>query len=240
MQKTLDTQRNLIKSTNIVGESNAQEKIKQFRINRLNQWIENHPEMKLGYRPYISQLRNGKATFGDRAARNLEQQYGMPDGYLDGADVVESDYITIGYFNINVFLNRNNISVSDISLITKNAMVRRIDLSRSQFGRLFGGYETENAIMFFSLQSDMMTPSISSSDIIFIDSSINRLAGSGIYVFILHNQLYVQRLQVTPEGINSMTDNPNYGNFSIPASEEKNLIIVAKCVGIMPFNIQNF
>ena len=32
---------------------------------------------------YISQLMSGKASFGEKAARRLENEYGMPDRYLD-------------------------------------------------------------------------------------------------------------------------------------------------------------
>jgi hypothetical protein len=32
---------------------------------------------------YISQLINGSASFGERAAKRLERDYGMPEGYLD-------------------------------------------------------------------------------------------------------------------------------------------------------------
>lgn len=32
---------------------------------------------------YLSQLINGKSSFGERAARRIENDYGMPSGYLD-------------------------------------------------------------------------------------------------------------------------------------------------------------
>ncbi|MDR5756476.1 hypothetical protein [Caballeronia sp. LZ035] len=32
---------------------------------------------------YFSQLTNGAASFGEKAARRIEKQYGMADGYLD-------------------------------------------------------------------------------------------------------------------------------------------------------------
>jgi transcriptional regulator with XRE-family HTH domain len=32
---------------------------------------------------YLSQLINGKASFGERAARRIERDYGMAPGYLD-------------------------------------------------------------------------------------------------------------------------------------------------------------
>lgn len=37
---------------------------------------------------YISQLLSGKASFGEKAARRLEIDYGMPIGYLDQSNVL--------------------------------------------------------------------------------------------------------------------------------------------------------
>ncbi|WP_175689673.1 hypothetical protein [Burkholderia anthina] len=38
---------------------------------------------------YFSQLMNGTASFGERAARRIERDYGMPPGMLDGQDKLE-------------------------------------------------------------------------------------------------------------------------------------------------------
>jgi hypothetical protein len=45
-------------------------------------WFEAHsiPESE---KSYISQLLNGKTSFGEKAARRLERDYGMGEGYLD-------------------------------------------------------------------------------------------------------------------------------------------------------------
>ncbi|MFZ6690252.1 hypothetical protein [Undibacterium sp. SXout20W] len=40
---------------------------------------------------YISQLLSGKASFGEKAARRLEIDYGMGDGYLDSNAYLTSD-----------------------------------------------------------------------------------------------------------------------------------------------------
>lgn len=40
---------------------------------------------------YISQLISGKASFGEKAARRLENDYGMPDRYLDQSNVLSAN-----------------------------------------------------------------------------------------------------------------------------------------------------
>lgn len=56
--------------------------IVEIRRARLRQWFERRslPEKE---KSYLSQLMTGKASFGERAARRLEADYAMGDGYLD-------------------------------------------------------------------------------------------------------------------------------------------------------------
>lgn len=63
--------------------------MKDVRRQRLREWFSNHsiPEKE---KSYISQLINGKASFGEKAARRLEGAYGMPVNFLDSADNSEN------------------------------------------------------------------------------------------------------------------------------------------------------
>ncbi|CAM3698153.1 hypothetical protein [Xenorhabdus thuongxuanensis] len=56
--------------------------IKNIRQQRLRDWFSDRtlPEKE---KSYLSQLMNGKASFGEKAARRLERDYHMPEGYLD-------------------------------------------------------------------------------------------------------------------------------------------------------------
>jgi len=58
--------------------------IKDIRRKRLKDWFANKtlPEKE---KSYLSQLINGKGSFGERAARRLERDYGMPPGSLDAS-----------------------------------------------------------------------------------------------------------------------------------------------------------
>lgn len=55
---------------------------KEIRRKRLAEWFSSRtlPEKE---KSYLSQLINGKSSFGERAARRIERDYGMPAGYLD-------------------------------------------------------------------------------------------------------------------------------------------------------------
>ena len=49
---------------------------------RLQEWLAT-ATIPQGEKSFISQLINGKAPFGEKAATRLEKLLGMPDGYLD-------------------------------------------------------------------------------------------------------------------------------------------------------------
>lgn len=59
--------------------------IVQNRRDRLRQWFEGKP-LPEKEKSYFSQLINGKASFRERAARRIERDYNMGEGYLDRND----------------------------------------------------------------------------------------------------------------------------------------------------------
>ena len=71
--------------------------IVEIRRERLKKWFEKSalPEAE---KSYLSQLLNGKASFGEKAARRLEKTYEMPTMYLDtpiGLPVVDTSQSTM-------------------------------------------------------------------------------------------------------------------------------------------------
>jgi len=58
--------------------------IVDIRRKQLAAWFADKPLPPLE-KSYISQLINGKSSFGEKAARRIELQYGMSPGYLDDA-----------------------------------------------------------------------------------------------------------------------------------------------------------
>ena len=171
----------------------VQEQIRGFRILRLNEWIKEHPELKMGSNSHVSQLRHGKTAFGDRAARNIEHKWGMPDGYLDGVVPPDNNYVTIRCFDAKTYFNQLDREIMNKSLITGNDLLRGIDIPRAKFNSLFSHPVSENTIKLLSVQGDTMCPGISNKDVLLIDTSIQSMVGNGIYVFILYDLVYVQR-----------------------------------------------
>lgn len=57
--------------------------ITENRRKRLKEWFAGKT-LPQSEKSYLSQLMTGRTSFGERAARRLERDYGMPEGYLDG------------------------------------------------------------------------------------------------------------------------------------------------------------
>ncbi|MFQ0995641.1 helix-turn-helix transcriptional regulator [Gilliamella sp. BG2] len=69
--------------------------LKEIRAKNLKLWFSGKtipPKEK----SYISQLINGKASFGEKSARRLEQDYGMPSFYLDKTSNNKSNATILG------------------------------------------------------------------------------------------------------------------------------------------------
>ncbi|MCU5774716.1 hypothetical protein N5923_21810 [Erwiniaceae bacterium BAC15a-03b] len=56
--------------------------IREIRRTRLRQWFSGQP-LPEKEKSYLSQLINGKSSFGEKAARRIEHDYGMPLKHLD-------------------------------------------------------------------------------------------------------------------------------------------------------------
>ncbi|MBP2171001.1 hypothetical protein J2125_004193 [Erwinia toletana] len=56
--------------------------IREIRRIRLKEWFTGKP-LPENEKSYLSQLINGKSSFGEKAARRIEHDYGMPLKHLD-------------------------------------------------------------------------------------------------------------------------------------------------------------
>lgn len=59
--------------------------MKKIRKEKLRAWVREHGT-PLSEKSFFSQLLSPESSFGERAARRLEAQYGMGDRYLDTTD----------------------------------------------------------------------------------------------------------------------------------------------------------
>lgn len=82
------------------------EEIRAYRVGKLRELIKNNHKRQSDFArrydihpTYVSQLLNGHRSFGEKSARKLERQIGLPLFYFDGvdeeslSDITESELI---------------------------------------------------------------------------------------------------------------------------------------------------
>lgn len=108
---------------------------KEIRIANLRKWLANNAT-PAKEKSYFSQLLSGEAPFGERAARRLESQYKMGDGFLDAPvhdDPPQPPKSTEYLLNYHVTLEEAQIlSVFRDTDDTGRAMIKHVvDAARS-------------------------------------------------------------------------------------------------------------
>lgn len=205
--------------------------LKKLRAKNLKQWFLNKtvpPKEK----SYISQLMNGKASFGEKSARRLEYDYGMPQFYLDknntDIDILNNndcqsdiDSYVIEVLDINAsagngFLNNDIVEV-----------IKCIEYDIEHAKTLFNGIPSNN-LKIINVSGDSMQGTFESGDAIYIDVTVNQFQSDGIYVFTFGRGLYVKRLQLIKNKLIVISDNKKYQDWDISEEEIDQLYIHGK------------
>ncbi len=82
-----------------------------------------------------------------------------------------------------------------------------------------------------SAEGDSMRPTISEGDVLLIDTSVQRVRDSAIYVLRMDGVLLVKRLRLRVDGtVDVISDNGAYAPETVPASEVYRLTVVGRVV----------
>ena len=111
-----------------------------------------------------------------------------------------------------------------------------IGFSYEQGYKLFGRRDASK-IKLVSTVGDSMSPTIPSGATIFLDISEQRFMGDAIYFFYYRGDLYLKRLQKTPNGLFAKSDNKQYDPFRIEPEHEHEFNILGRYTGIIHIEI---
>ncbi|MFB4912669.1 XRE family transcriptional regulator [Enterobacter hormaechei subsp. steigerwaltii] len=106
-------------------------------------------------------------------------------------------------------------------------VIRSIEYNNERAAALFGG-RTPDTVKVINVRGDSMADTIEPGDLIFVDISINDFDGDGIYVFGFDDKIYVKRLQMIPDKILVISDNPKYREWSVDKSNEDRFYVFGK------------
>lgn len=205
--------------------------LKELRAKNLKQWFSNKtvpPKEK----SYISQLINGKASFGEKSARRLEYEYGMPQFYLDKSN---TDIDILNNNGCQSDIDSYVIEVLDINASAGNGflnndiveVIKCIEYDIEHAKTLFNGIPSNN-LKIINVSGDSMQGTFESGDAIYIDVTVNQFQSDGIYVFTFGRGLYVKRLQLIKNKLIVISDNKKYQDWDISEEEIDQLYIHGK------------
>lgn len=166
-------------------------KISDTRRLRLKEWFADRafPEKE---KSYLSQLISGKASFGEKAARRLEKDYGMGDEYLDKVDAPTASLQPINEIVFDLLdiqaAAGNGHSAKDFPQV-----LQRVNVLESWARQALGG--DLSRIKLITANGTSMQGTIENGDVLFVDVTIRHFDGDGIYVISRFNEIQVKRLQ---------------------------------------------
>ena len=214
----------------------------EIRLKNLEKWFEGQSIPKKD-RSFISQLRKG-ATFGERAARRIEQDYGMPSFYLDSDPELEALIISsisttpsdAHYFKIELLDVQAKAGIGGVINNEYPDVIQSIYFSLDGLLEIVGR-KTDNGLYMITVPTDSMSPTIEKGDVVFIDTNVKSYLGEGVYIFAINNEVYIKRLQKIPGGIyKALSDNKNYDPFDINQDVFADAIVIGKFVRVLPIN----
>ncbi|EMV6922430.1 TPA: XRE family transcriptional regulator [Klebsiella pneumoniae] len=106
-------------------------------------------------------------------------------------------------------------------------VIRSIEYNNDQAMTLFGG-RTPDSVKVINVRGDSMADTIQPGDLIFVDVSVNSFDGDGIYVFGFDGKIYVKRLQMIPDKMLVISDNPKYREWEIDRANEYRFCVCGK------------
>lgn len=99
---------------------------------------------------------------------------------------------------------------------------------------MFDGRKAEN-IRIINVRGDSMSGTIEPGDLLFVDVSVRKFDGDGIYAFLYDDTAHVKRLQKMKDKLLVISDNKSYAPWEPIEKDEMNRVFVfVKVIGSMP------
>lgn len=105
--------------------------------------------------------------------------------------------------------------------------IQAVEFESEYFYNLFQR-ASEKGLAIVNVKGDSMEPTLTSGDLLFVDTTLNCYQGDGLYVFSFGDSLYVKRLQRAGRRLLVLSDNKLYEKWEVDASNEYEFFIHGK------------
>ncbi|WOZ75703.1 XRE family transcriptional regulator [Kosakonia sacchari] len=136
--------------------------------------------------------------------------------------IKDIDVFRVEVLDVSASAGSGHIQGSDVIDV-----IHAIEYSSDQALSMFGG-RTSSGVKVINVRGDSMASTIEPGDLIFVDVNINEFDGDGIYVFGFDGKVYVKRLQMIPDQLLVISDNPKYREWSINKENEHRFYVYGK------------
>lgn len=169
-----------------------------------------------------SDLLNGRASFGEKIARSIEEHAHLPSGWLDEAD--DSNPVP----PTPVLVASKSAGLEIPQYAAGGAMGTGL-LLRDQPGLITSWHVTPEWIQknvhnvtspknlaIVTGFGDSMKPMYNPGDPLLVDTGVNTVEFDGVYFFRIENEGFIKRLQRVPgEGLLAISENKAYRDWTI-------------------------
>ncbi|ENZ7702230.1 TPA: helix-turn-helix transcriptional regulator [Klebsiella pneumoniae] len=113
-------------------------------------------------------------------------------------------------------------------------ILRSVEYATAEANHMFDGRKAEN-IRIINVRGDSMSGTIEPGDLLFVDVSVRKFDGDGIYAFLYDDTAHVKRLQKMKDKLLVISDNKSYAPWEPIEKDEMNRVFVfGKVIGSMP------
>lgn len=217
--------------------------IEETRRNQLSKLIQEKYKNQAGFiretginQGELSAILRGKKSFGEKKARKLEEDAGLPSGWLD-QDLSESNaLLPVNRDSTQVPEGYTRISVPDVEAhagtggIVNPGILMNVDISESWIRDVLN-INPKNAAP-IPVHGDSMHPTLQHGELAIYDKSVTFYNGDGVYVISQEDLVRVKRLQMMPGKLRIISDNKFY-DTEIVTGEDMNLVrIIGRVAGV--------
>lgn len=159
-----------------------------------------------------SDLLNGRASFGEKIARSIEEFAALPPGWLDSDEDGDVGRVTAKQVKaetkelqrtdgaIEVPLLSAAASMGPGSEVHEEVVVGRLTLSPQWVSRTMSPGTQAEKLRFIHGYGDSMEPTFVDGDVLLVDSGVQAIRVDGIYVLQANDRLYVKRVRQRIDG----------------------------------------
>lgn len=195
--------------------------MKKIRQTKLAGWFKDKT-LPSKEKSYISQLMSGKSSFGEKAARRLERDYGMPPGFLDSNEELQPDEIEfVG------FIPSGMVKVVGEAFLGIDGAVDMIEALEGWIQI----YSDDKDAYALKVKGDSMWPRIQSGEYVVVEPNTVVRSGDEVFVRTVEGKNMVKILNKTRDGSYQFTSvNNTHPPITVDPREVEKMHYVAAIV----------